>query len=105
MVDENWENPSAHSLGVLLGGEALNEIDERGRPIRGKTLLLLLNSGIDEVSFVLPSHKDGEHWRLMLDTTAEELVPDRRGFREAGTAYPLRDRSVALFRLHHPGGD
>jgi hypothetical protein len=32
-------------------------------------------------------------------------VAERRGFREAGTAYPLRDRSVALFRLHHPGRD
>ena len=105
MADENWENPSAHSLGVLLGGEALNEIDEMGRPIRGDTLLLLLNSGTEEVSFVLPAHKEDGHWRLILDTTAEELVPERRGFREAGTAYPLRDRSVALFRLHHPGGD
>jgi len=105
MADEDWENPSAHSLGVLLGGEALNEIDGMGRPIRGDTLLLLLNSGIEEVSFVLPSHKEGGHWRLMLDTTAEELVPERRGFREAGTAYPLKDRSVALFRLHHPGRD
>ncbi len=105
MADEDWENPSAHSLGVLLGGEALNEIDEMGRPIRGETLLLLLNSGTEEVSFVLPSHNEGGHWRLMLDTTAEEPVPERRGFRGAGTAYPLRDRSVALFRLHHPGRD
>jgi len=105
MADEDWENPCAHSLGVLLGGEALNEIDEIGRPIRGETLLLLLNSGTEEVSFVLPSHNEGEHWRLMLDTTAEEPVPERQGFREMGTAYPLRDRSVALFRLHHPGRD
>jgi isoamylase len=105
MADKDWENPSARSLGVLLGGEALNEIDEMGRPIRGETLLLLLNSGTEEVSFVLPSHNEGGHWRLMLDTTAEEPVPERRGFREPGTAYPLGDRSVALFRFHHTGRD
>jgi isoamylase len=103
ITDEDWENPSAHSLGVLLGGEALNEIDEMGRPIRGETLLLLLNSGTEAVSFVLPSHNKGGYWKLMLDTTAEEPVPEQRGFWEPGTAYPLKDRSVVLFRFHHTG--
>jgi len=105
MADEDWENPSACSLGVLLGGEALNEIDEMGRSIRGETLLLLFNSSSETVPFVLPSHNEGGYWKLMLDTTSEEPVPERRGFRESGTAYPLRDRSVALFRLHRPDQD
>jgi glycogen operon protein len=102
MTDEDWENPSVCSLGILLGGEALNEIDEMGRSIRGETLLLLFNSSTETVPFVLPSHNEGGYWKLMLDTTTEEPVPERRGFRESGTAYPLRDRSVALFRLYHP---
>lgn len=105
MADEDWENPSACSLGVFLGGEALNEIDEMGRSIRGETLLLLFNSSIETVPFVLPSHNQGGYWKLMLDTTTEGPVPERRGFRESGTAYPLRDRSVALFRLHRPDQD
>jgi isoamylase len=103
ITDEDWENPSAHSLGVLLGGEALNEIDEMGRPIRGETLLLFLNSGTEAVSFVLPSHNEGGYWKLMLDTTAGEPVPEQRGFWKPGTAYPLKDRSVVLFRLYHTG--
>jgi isoamylase len=103
ITDEDWENPSAHSLGVLLGGEALNEIDEMGRPIRGETLLLFLNSGTEAVSFVLPSHNEGGYWKLMLDTTAGEPVPEQREFWKPGTAYPLKDRSVVLFRLYHTG--
>lgn len=103
ITDEDWENPSAHSLGVLLGGEALNEIDEMGRPIRGETLLLFLNSGTEAVSFVLPSHNEGGYWKLMLDTTAGEPVPEQQGFWKPGTAYPLKDRSVVLFRLYHTG--
>ncbi|OPL17066.1 MAG: glycogen debranching enzyme [delta proteobacterium ML8_D] len=105
MADKDWENPSACSLGVLLGGEALDEIDEMGQSIRGETLLLLFNSSIETVPFVLPSHNEGGYWKLMLDTTTEEPVPERRGFRGSGTAYPLRDRSVALFRLHRPDPD
>ena len=70
-----------------LGGEALNEIDEMGRPIRGETLLLLLNSGIEEVSFVLPSHNEGGHWKLMLDTIAEE--PGGRAAGISGGGYCL----------------
>ena len=44
MQDEQWNTASARSLGVLIVGDALDEVDEQGRPLRGDTLLFLLNA-------------------------------------------------------------
>ena len=38
MSDEEWNNDFARCLGVFLGGEALQEVDERGRPVRRRQL-------------------------------------------------------------------
>ncbi|MBI3621678.1 MAG: glycogen debranching protein GlgX [Nitrospirae bacterium] len=42
MTDEEWNAEAVRFLGVLLAGDAINELDEDGRVIRGETLLLLL---------------------------------------------------------------
>ena len=41
MTDEDWHNPNNRALGMLIHGEATDEQDDRGRPIKGDTLLLL----------------------------------------------------------------
>ena len=60
MTDEAWNAPFVRSLGVLIVGDALEEVDERGRQLRGDTLLILLNSHHEEVAFVIPAAKKEE---------------------------------------------
>ena len=54
MQQDDWGFAGAHALGMLIHGEATDETDDRGRPIHGDTMLLLLNASDQEVRFTLP---------------------------------------------------
>ena len=41
MTDADWHNGDNHALGMLIYGDATDETDDRGRPIKGDTLLLV----------------------------------------------------------------
>ena len=96
MTDEAWNAPFVRSLGVLMVGNALDEVDERGRQVRGDTLLILLNAHHEEVPFALPTVGDGTAWVRVIDTIAAV----RRGAPRtpAATTYPLQGRTLARVR-------
>jgi isoamylase len=96
MTDETWNAPFVHSLGVLIVGDALDEVDERGRQLRGDTLLILLNSHHDKVPFVLPSVSTDTAWVLLVDTIQAYVEEQRFA---GGTQYPLQGRTLAVFEL------
>jgi isoamylase len=58
---------------MLIYGDATDEIDDRGRPIRGETLLLILNGGDTAVHFSLPTVEGNGIWAEMIDTAYREL--------------------------------
>jgi glycogen operon protein len=97
MTDEAWSAPFVRSLGVLMVGDALDEVDERGRHVTGGTLLILLNAHFEEVPFCLPRIDDNKAWVRVVDTI-EARAPEKR-FR-GGARYPLNGRSLALFTLN-----
>jgi hypothetical protein len=83
-----------------MGGNAMGETDEKGRPVSGDTLLLLLhfdNQGTGR--FLLPSYGGAKRWELLLDTKYPLQPPEEERFREPGMAYEMTPRSLALFRL------
>ncbi|HET7428270.1 MAG TPA: glycogen debranching protein GlgX [Gaiellales bacterium] len=54
MTDEDWADAMLRTVGMLIDGEATDEVDERGRPVRGRTVLLMLNAGENSRRFVIP---------------------------------------------------
>ena len=68
MRSEDWSDPGNHILGMLLAGAATDEVDGRGRPIRGETVLLLLNGGARSRRFVLPKVAGQGPWRELINT-------------------------------------
>ncbi|HEX6230301.1 MAG TPA: glycogen debranching protein GlgX [Actinomycetota bacterium] len=68
MASEDWADPDNHILGMLLSGQATDEVDGRGRPVRGKTVLLLLNGGARSRRFVLPKVNGQGLWRELINT-------------------------------------
>src|SRR6476659_1196897 len=60
MDDAAWNAGFVRSLGLMLAGDGIEEMDEHGRPVTGDTLLVLLNAHDDEVPFTLPE-VDGDH--------------------------------------------
>jgi glycogen operon protein len=126
MTDEAWNADFVKSLGLVLSGYAIEEVDERGEPIVGDTLLVLLNAHDEKVPFALPSLDDTgpappeepeadqapaegaeaaeakaepHQWRRLLDTMASKSVG--RSYR-GGIRYPLQGRSVVVFKLTPP---
>ncbi len=51
---DDWQNPDLRALGMLIDGHATDEVDERGNPIEGDSLLLMLNGGPHSMQFALP---------------------------------------------------
>jgi glycogen operon protein len=99
MADEAWNADFVRSIGMLLSGHAIEEVDERGERITGDTLLILLNAHTDKVPFTLPPLEADQQWQRLVDTIAEHTA--ERPFKP-GIRYPLQGRSVAVFRLIPP---
>jgi isoamylase len=68
MTDADWSDADNHILGMLLSGQATDEVNERGRPVHGDTLLLLLNGGLRSRRFVLPSVQEPGQWHEVLNS-------------------------------------
>jgi isoamylase len=93
MTDEGWSSRDARALGVLLAGDAIDEVDERGRRIVGDTLLVLYNASPEPVPFVLPA--DAPEWSTVIDT-ADPRPP--RGTLPGGERFTLAARAIAVLK-------
>jgi glycogen operon protein len=103
MTEREWRHTHARCVGIFIAGDALDEVDERGRPIRDDNLLLLLNAHHEAIAFRLPAHPQHARWSVAVDTH----YPDGRGrgerFFSSHGVYPLQKRSlVLLLQLRHP---
>jgi isoamylase len=99
MTDESWDAGFVRCLGVRLAGDLIGDVDERGEPIRGDTLLMLLNAHYEDIPFALPVPREDHHWELLLDTARPE--PKAQSV-SGGEQYPLQARSMAVFRTSPP---
>jgi isoamylase len=95
MTQEEWTNSATRCLGLRLAGDAIEEVDRAGEPIRDDTFLLLLNAHHEPIDFVLPAHRARMRWELVLDTRAWTVKA--QAFR-AGDQHRLEARSLALLR-------
>src|SRR6266542_3494116 len=75
MGEEDWAEGDSHVLGMLIHGQATDEVDERGRPILGDTLFLLLNGGHRSRLFALPAMEGPGVWQEVLNTARPETGP------------------------------
>jgi glycogen operon protein len=99
MTDEAWNADFVRCLGMILNGSAIEEVDERGEPLMGDTLLVLLNAHSDKVPFTLPALDADQQWRRIADTF-DPHTPDRSY--KPGARYPLQGRSLAVFKVTPP---
>ncbi len=67
MTADDWANRELRTFGMLISGDALEEVDATGNPIRGNSLLVLFNSGTAVTVFTLPNSIHS--WELVIDTS------------------------------------
>ncbi|HEY3965972.1 MAG TPA: glycogen debranching protein GlgX [Planctomycetaceae bacterium] len=99
MEDAAWDAGFVKCLGLRLDGEMIGEIDEKGEPRRGDTLLILLNAHHETIKFFLPDPIPDAQWEPLLDTAQ---FPGKLSDTKGGTQYDVLARSVAVLRLTTP---
>jgi glycogen operon protein len=93
MTEEAWNMDHARCLGVRWAGDLIGETDERGDPVVGDTVLLLMNAHHEAIPFTLPALKGGQRWECYLDTADPQGQPQPC---PEGQPYDLRGRSMAV---------
>jgi isoamylase len=99
MSDEAWQTGYARCLGVELPGDLIGDTDERGEPLWGDAILLLMNAHYEAIPFTLPTRSAGEPWERLLDTAdphGESMVCP------AEQPYTLQGRSMVVLRTPSP---
>jgi isoamylase len=90
---EEWEDKSVRCFGMLMDGRAQSTgVVKRGMDA---TMLLIMNSWHEAVSFRLPEAPAGIEWRLLIDTNHPEL--EKKEPHQFGDAYEVTGRSLQLF--------
>jgi glycogen operon protein len=78
-TDVDWRDSATRVLGMLIDGAATDEVDDRGEPVTGQTLLVLMNAGDTVVPFTLPALDAEDGWMIMLDTARDEMFLSHDG--------------------------
>ena len=100
MLDEAWSAGFVQCMGVLLPGNALTEIDEKGQRVVGDTLLILFNAYHDRLDFNLPNAPDDGKWEVAIDTAR---VVSPLGLQPVPTkTYNAEEKSMAELRVTAP---
>lgn len=96
MSDAAWDAGYVKCLGVRLAGDLIGDVNERGEPIKGDTLLILLNAHHEKLPFRLPKTPLEHSWERLTDSR-DPSAPSANF--DAESDYDLMDRSVAVFRM------
>jgi glycogen operon protein len=94
MTEADWRDGSRRVLGMLISGEAADETDDRGRPVKGDTMLLWLNGGFEAVTCTAPALPDSGAWVALLDTARDDDGPRTL----AADTLPVDGFSLVLLR-------
>jgi isoamylase len=104
MVDAQWADPEVRSMAMRVAGEAIDEREAEGSRISDATLLVLLNSYHEELTFTLPEAggQEGYAWELFMDT--KSMAPPGASDKKyaVDSTYALAPRALALFRRVEP---
>jgi glycogen operon protein len=96
MTDTDWGQDTNHVLGMLIRGQATDELDERGRRFVGETILLLLNGGGRTRPFIVPPLERPGEWVELVNTA-------RPGSRVERGSMTLLPHSLVLLRYEDAG--
>jgi glycogen operon protein len=101
MTDEEWTSGWVRCLGVMLNGETLDHVDEKGERILDNTFLVMLNCHHEPIQFYLPAGPQGSPWELVIDTNRPDLQPGSQ-ILNSGEPFELVRQSFALLREQRP---
>ncbi|HEY1692480.1 MAG TPA: glycogen debranching protein GlgX [Polyangiaceae bacterium] len=100
MSEEDWKAPITRALGMLIAGNGLDEVNERGDVLSDDDLFLVINGGHEALDFAMPNIEQGaEDWMLLVDTNDD----DAKGQVPFDGRTRLEARSLRLYRRRASG--
>ncbi len=97
MEEEHWGQDHVRDLGVLLSGDAIPSLDDRGGRIGDDSYYLLFNARGEDLTATLPLDR-GRHWQTVIDTAREPAFPEAGHVFAEGDAVRLTARSILVLR-------
>jgi glycogen operon protein len=99
MREEGWNAGFNQCFGCALAGDLIGDVDGRGQPVVGDSMLILMNAYHETIPFKLPGRSKGEKWQRIIDTANPEGEPYST---TAGKRYELKGRSIVVLRATSP---
>jgi glycogen operon protein len=93
---EQWMDPMARCIGVLLNGQAGPTIGPHGTAIEDDLLLIILNSHHDVVEFTLPEVPIEGPWTRLIDTAEPRAAHEALAM---GSVLPIKGRSLVVLSV------
>jgi glycogen operon protein len=95
MTDQEWNAGYVRCFGMALGGDAMEEWNERGEQIKDENFLLLFNADGAPIDFTLPDFGRSRGWCVLLDTAQPE-IPEWHFCLPDGETVTLEGRSMMV---------
>lgn len=95
MAESDWHNSDLRSVGVMLVGTEIQDINPDGEKVEGDTLFLAFNLSDESKELILPTVTDRSYWVLELDTSFSH----ESEISSVIKVYQQDERSVAVFKL------
>ena len=93
MTEHAWNESKIRTIGMILSGNAMDELNNEGNRIADETLLILLNADSSSVPFHLP--RTGEEWKVLLHTNSKESNQGERRIK-SGQIINVDGRSLVI---------
>jgi glycogen operon protein len=100
MEDADWHSAHVLTLCMVLPGDQIDEMSDRGERIEGHTFAVLLNAHHEAVPFRLGARRRDLRWRCIVDTAAPEH--EASTFRQM-EEFPLLARSLVILQAERTG--
>jgi isoamylase len=97
MTDEEWNSSFVKTMGMLLNGKEMEEVDEKGKEVKDNVFLVLVNAYWEAISYTLPDSGNAGNWEILFDTSnpsetfEEKMLPENN--------YNLGPRSLVMLKL------
>ncbi|HJQ20623.1 MAG TPA: glycogen debranching protein GlgX [Gemmatimonadaceae bacterium] len=74
MTEQDWRAGNSAVIGMLINGDATDEVNDRGHAVEDDTLLLILTNSEQDVAFKLPALSERGIWAELVNTARQELT-------------------------------
>jgi len=97
MSADDWNVGFAKSLGVIVNGKSIADLDDEGRRIVDDTFYFLFNANYEHLDFTMPGREWARSWQEIINTAAVSFEGTRPRYR-AGESIRVEARSTILLR-------